>query len=67
MDNFTCFVPLFPVPPDILDYPTSTDMIVREGSNVKLNCVAKGSPEPSITWKREGGEPIQLLTGEEGK
>ncbi|XP_017779903.1 PREDICTED: neurotrimin-like, partial [Nicrophorus vespilloides] len=53
------------VPPDILDYPTSTDMIVRERSNVNLKCVAKGSPEPSITWKREGGEPIQLLTGEE--
>ncbi|XP_065157507.1 neurotrimin-like [Atheta coriaria] len=53
------------VPPDILDYPTSTDMIVRESSNVALRCVAKGSPEPAITWKREGGEPVQLITGEE--
>ncbi|XP_044258298.1 neurotrimin-like isoform X1 [Tribolium madens] len=53
------------VPPDILDYPTSTDMVVREGSNVNLRCVAKGSPEPSITWRRETGEPLKLLTGEE--
>lgn len=57
---------LVAVPPDILDYPTSTDMIVRESSNVALRCVAKGSPEPAITWKREGGEPVQLITGEEG-
>lgn len=55
------------VPPDILDYPTSTDMVVREGANVNLRCVAKGSPPPSIAWKRESGEPIRLLTGEEGK
>ncbi|GJQ77107.1 hypothetical protein Trydic_g23676 [Trypoxylus dichotomus] len=53
------------VAPDILDYATSTDMIVREGSNVNLKCVARGSPEPSITWKREGGDLIRLPTGEE--
>lgn len=55
------------VPPDILDYPTSTDMVVREGSNVTLRCAAAGSPEPSITWRREGGEPIPLGNGHEGK
>lgn len=54
------------MPPDILDYPTSADMVVREGSNVNLRCVAKGSPEPSITWRRETGEPLKLPTGEEG-
>ncbi|XP_054083643.1 hemicentin-1 [Zeugodacus cucurbitae] len=48
------------VPPDILDYPTSTDMVVREGSNVTLKCAAVGSPTPTITWRREGGEPIPL-------
>lgn len=42
-------------------------MVVREGSNVNLRCVAKGSPEPVIAWRREGGEPIKLITGEEGK
>ncbi|XP_069963068.1 uncharacterized protein [Bactrocera oleae] len=48
------------VPPDILDYPTSTDMVVREGANVTLKCAAVGSPTPTITWRREGGELISL-------
>ncbi|XP_044726927.1 neurotrimin-like [Chrysoperla carnea] len=51
------------VPPDILDYPTSTDMVVREGTNVTLRCAATGSPTPNITWRREGGEGIPLATG----
>ncbi|XP_049821742.1 limbic system-associated membrane protein-like [Aethina tumida] len=51
------------VPPDILDYPTSADMVVDEGSDVSLRCVAKGSPEPLITWKREDGHQIHLQTG----
>ncbi|XP_071051638.1 lachesin-like [Onthophagus taurus] len=51
------------VPPDILDYPTSTDMVVREGSNVSLRCAATGSPEPMIAWRREGGEPIPIGNG----
>ncbi|KAL5233391.1 hypothetical protein ACI65C_000801 [Semiaphis heraclei] len=48
------------VPPDILDYPTSTDMNVREGSNVSLRCAASGSPAPNITWRKEGSELIRL-------
>lgn len=57
---------LLAVPPDILDYPTSTDMVVREGSNVTLRCAASGSPEPVITWRRENGDPIALSTDVEG-
>ncbi|XP_054267447.1 lachesin-like isoform X2 [Macrosteles quadrilineatus] len=53
------------VPPDILDYPTSTDMVVREGQNVTLRCAASGSPTPNVTWRREGGEGIPLTTGKE--
>ncbi|CAH0553150.1 unnamed protein product, partial [Brassicogethes aeneus] len=53
------------VPPDILDYQTSTDLVVREGANVNLRCVARGSPEPSIMWRRESGEAIKLHSGEE--
>ncbi|CAO1364975.1 unnamed protein product [Diamesa tonsa] len=49
------------VPPDILDYPTSTDMVVREGSNVTLKCAASGSPTPTITWRRESGDPIAVF------
>lgn len=55
------------VPPDILDYPTSTDMVVKEGSNITLKCAATGQPQPVIMWRREGGEPISLAGGVEGK
>lgn len=55
------------MPPDILDYPTSTDMVVREGTNVTLRCAATGSPQPNITWRREGGEGIPIGNGQEGK
>ncbi|XP_030749450.1 neurotrimin-like [Sitophilus oryzae] len=48
------------VPPDILDYPTSADMVIDENSDVSLRCAATGSPEPTITWKREDGELIKL-------
>ncbi|XP_076242987.1 neurotrimin [Calliopsis andreniformis] len=48
------------VPPDIVDYQTSTDMVVREGSNVTLRCIATGSPEPSISWRREDSQFILL-------
>ncbi|XP_020706786.1 lachesin-like [Athalia rosae] len=53
------------VPPDILDYPTSTDMVVREGSNVTLRCAATGTPAPSVTWRREDGNPIIQFTTQE--
>lgn len=55
------------VPPDILDYDTSTDMVVMEGRNVTLRCAATGSPAPNITWRREDGQQIQLGNGEEGE
>ncbi|XP_066588541.1 lachesin-like [Prorops nasuta] len=48
------------VPPDIDDFLTSTDMVVRENSNVSLRCAANGSPAPNITWKREDGKLIAL-------
>ncbi|XP_072756031.1 neurotrimin isoform X1 [Anoplolepis gracilipes] len=53
------------VPPDIVDYDTSTDMVVMEGRNVTLRCAATGSPAPNITWRREDGQQIQLGNGEE--
>ncbi|XP_038622061.1 neuronal growth regulator 1-like [Tachyglossus aculeatus] len=37
------------VPPQICDI--STDMIVNEGTNVTLTCLATGKPEPSISWR----------------
>ncbi len=49
-----------PAPPDILDYPTSSDLVVREGSNVTLQCAATGSPVPTVTWRKEDGSAIYL-------
>jgi len=48
------------VPPDILDYPTSPDMVVREGANVTLQCAATGFPLPKITWRREDKGKITI-------
>uniref|UniRef100_A0A1B6EFL9 Ig-like domain-containing protein n=1 Tax=Clastoptera arizonana TaxID=38151 RepID=A0A1B6EFL9_9HEMI len=53
------------VPPDILDYPTSSDMIVQEGANVTLRCAASGYPAPNITWRREGGDLLPSMDGKE--
>lgn len=55
------------MPPDILDYPSSSDMVVPEGSNVSLRCEASGSPAPNITWRRDNNELISLGNGLEGE
>ncbi|KAK0093383.1 hypothetical protein PV326_013623 [Microctonus aethiopoides] len=52
------------LPPDIIDHETSTDMVVREGSNVTFRCSATGSPAPNITWRREDG---QIFLGNDQK
>lgn len=61
------FLFIYLVPPDILDYPTSTDMIVPEGRNVTLKCAATGSPTPNITWRKESGERIMLNQTHQGE
>ncbi|XP_055615474.1 lachesin isoform X2 [Toxorhynchites rutilus septentrionalis] len=48
------------IPPDFIAEDTSSDVIVPEGSSVKLTCRAKGQPEPIVTWKREDGTEIVL-------
>ena len=63
--NFFFFLLL--VPPNIDDALTSSDVIVREGDNVTLRCKAKGSPEPSIKWKRDDGHKIVINKTSEGK
>ncbi|KAL1420867.1 hypothetical protein MTO96_004246 [Rhipicephalus appendiculatus] len=47
-------------PPDIVGSESSSDVLVREGSNVTLSCRAKGYPAPRITWRREDGTPIAV-------
>ncbi|KAI8420915.1 hypothetical protein MSG28_008082 [Choristoneura fumiferana] len=44
------------VPPVIIDNMTSTDMVVREGTNVTMVCRAIGYPEPYVMWRREDGQ-----------
>lgn len=44
------------VPPDILDYPTSSDQVDREGANVTLRCAAHGVPTPTVVWRKEAGD-----------
>ncbi|XP_057580791.1 hemicentin-2 [Hippopotamus amphibius kiboko] len=49
------------VPPVIqTDLP---DLSITEGSNALLPCMASGSPEPHITWEKDG----QPVSGAEGK
>ncbi|XP_043511439.1 protein CEPU-1-like isoform X2 [Frieseomelitta varia] len=46
------------VPPDFIPEETSSDVMVREGGQVKLTCRARGVPPPSISWRREDGKNI---------
>ncbi|CAH1393465.1 unnamed protein product [Nezara viridula] len=47
-------------PPDIEDSLSSSDVITREGNNVTLSCSANGSPEPTIKWRRDDGQMINI-------
>lgn len=55
-----------PVPPMIIESLTSNDMVVREGTNVSLQCRARGYPEPYVMWRREDGDEMSIA-GENGK
>ncbi|XP_054084192.1 lachesin [Zeugodacus cucurbitae] len=48
------------VPPNIDDSLSSSDVIVREGSNISLRCRASGSPRPIIKWKRDDNSRITI-------
>ncbi|XP_076356576.1 neurotrimin-like isoform X2 [Tachypleus tridentatus] len=48
------------VPPKIDETLTSKDTEVREGEHASLKCIASGSPEPEITWRREDEQAISL-------
>lgn len=42
--------------------PQASQVTVSEASNASLSCRARGHPTPTITWRREDGQPI-LLNG----
>ncbi|XP_073992563.1 lachesin-like isoform X3 [Rhodnius prolixus] len=46
------------VPPRILERDSSTDLVVRETSDVTLQCRAQGYPDPYVMWRREDGRDI---------
>ncbi|XP_017778664.1 PREDICTED: lachesin-like isoform X2 [Nicrophorus vespilloides] len=48
------------VPPNIDDSLSSSDVIIREGSNETLNCRATGSPHPSVKWRRDDNSKITI-------
>ncbi|KAL7638245.1 UNVERIFIED_CONTAM: hypothetical protein RMT77_010809 [Armadillidium vulgare] len=48
------------VPPYIKDEMTSKDVRLQEGSSVNLACSSRGSPIPTVKWKREDGRPIRI-------
>ncbi|XP_054742715.1 neurotrimin [Anastrepha obliqua] len=48
------------VPPNVDDSLSSSDVIVREGSNISLRCRATGSPRPIIKWKRDDNSRITI-------
>ncbi|XP_050303798.1 lachesin-like [Anthonomus grandis grandis] len=47
------------VPPDFTE-ETSGDLLVPEGGTVKLNCKARGHPEPYVQWRREDGNDLVI-------
>lgn len=53
------------VPPKVIDEESSMDLIVKEGSDMILQCKAQGYPEPYIMWRREDGLDINYngITG----
>lgn len=40
--------------------------MAREGENITLQCEAKGTPEPVITWKRETGDYLRIDSDKSG-
>ncbi|XP_063585782.1 peroxidasin homolog [Penaeus indicus] len=48
------------VPPYIKDDMSSRDVRLQEGASVILACSARGSPVPTIKWRREDSSEIQV-------
>ncbi|KAL4713261.1 hypothetical protein ACJJTC_018609 [Scirpophaga incertulas] len=48
------------VPPDIDDEASSGEVLVKEGENAALRCVASGTPPPAIAWRREDSRHFKI-------
>ena len=42
-------------------------MVQTEGSNLTLECVASGSPQPAVVWRREDGREIEINKNTTGR
>ncbi|CAG9816935.1 unnamed protein product [Phaedon cochleariae] len=54
------------IPPDIVYEETSGDIMVPEGGSAKLQCKARGQPQPRVVWRREDGGAILVRGGQGG-
>lgn len=55
-DVLSCLVPS--ARPIFSSFPK--DEIVSVGSNVSFSCAARGAPQPSIFWTREGSQELMF-------
>ncbi|XP_069080558.1 neurotrimin-like isoform X1 [Pleurodeles waltl] len=51
------------VPPQIVEI--SSDVVVNEGSNISLTCVATGRPEPTVNWRQVSHSGAGLVSEDE--
>ena len=58
--GFTEFPLRFVAPPVLNPSQTSTDMVVKEGDTVELQCSALGLPNPTIQWERQGNALLPI-------
>ncbi|XP_028164796.1 neurotrimin-like [Ostrinia furnacalis] len=48
------------VPPDIDDDASSSEILIKEGENAALRCVASGTPPPTVAWRREDSRHFKI-------
>ena len=58
MKKSSCLIFFYLAPPTIID-TSSGDTTIKEGHQLRLQCMAEGRPLPKIEWKREDGQPIR--------
>ncbi|XP_049643218.1 basal cell adhesion molecule [Suncus etruscus] len=46
--------------------PQAAEGSWREGDEVTLTCLARGYPEPKLSWSQEGGSPAEPTPGAQG-